>query len=370
MKLKTILFIAAFLFCSQIPLVGASQIIIQDADSTWNSTASYSEDLTNITSGVTPRIPVEYAKTIYHNILISSSDLLNATSSVTPRIVVEYANSNYRKDLDEIPTDLANLTEEVLPKIIIEYANSNYYEKLIFPKELINDTTSPVITNVTATDMTDDSATIKWNTDEITDSLVKYGKASRIYTESEEDSLFVKSHTIELTGLLPSTFYYFVVNSSDQSGNSAESSEYSFTTSGVLKEFDTRAPANPYPSIFGTHNGTIKPNQTITVSMLYTYPCVGTGGHSEYMKIWNNSADWNVTARWEGYSGDWHNISFDNPFTLEEGETYNYTICTGSYPQIHHTDNLSTSSGFITCTEFIDANGKRYKDWIPAIRLE
>jgi hypothetical protein len=123
-----------------------------------------------------------------------------------------------------------------------------------------------------------------------------------------------------------------------------------------------------YPSIFGTHNGTITPNQTITVSKLYTYPCSGTGGHSEYMKIWNDS-DWNVTAKWEGYSGDWHNISFENPFTLEARETYNYTICTGSYPQIHHTDNLSTPAGFITCSEFIDANGKRYSNWIPAIKL-
>jgi len=87
------------------------------------------------------------------------------------------------------------------------------------------------------------------------------------------------------------------------------------------------------------------------------------------MKIWNNS-DWNVTARGEGYSGDWHNISFDNSFTLEEGETYNYTIRTGSYPQIHHTNNLSTSAGFITCSEFIDANGKTYTDWVPTVRLE
>ena len=49
----------------------------------------------------------------------------------------------------------------------------------------------------------------------------------------------------------------------------------------AFKVFDTRAPEKPYPSIFGTHNGTIKPKQTITVSRLYTYSCSGTGGHSE-----------------------------------------------------------------------------------------
>jgi len=132
--------------------------------------------------------------------------------------------------------------------------------------------------------------------------------------------------------------------------------------------FDTGSPASPYPSIFGMHNGTIKPNQTINVSKLYTYPCPGTGGHTEYAKIWN--ATWNATAIWNGYAGDWHNITFDKPVLLLAKETYNYTIRTGSYPQIHHTDNLSTPTGFITCSEFIDANGKRYDDWIPAIRLE
>ena len=133
--------------------------------------------------------------------------------------------------------------------------------------------------------------------------------------------------------------------------------------------FDTGAPANPYPSIFGTHNGTITPNQTITVDKLHTYPCVGTGGHTEYVEISNESGII-ATGQWNGYSGDWHNISFDSSFMLEEGKTYNYTIRTGSYPQIHHTSTLPTANGWINCTRFTDANGKIYYDWIPAIRLE
>ena len=122
-----------------------------------------------------------------------------------------------------------------------------------------------------------------------------------------------------------------------------------------------------YPSISGTHNGTIKPTTTIMVSKLYTYPCSGTGGHTEYTRIWNES--WEVEAHWDGYTGDWHTILFNESFTLVKGQTYNYTIVTGSYPQIHHTDNLSTPAGFITCSKFVDTNGRRYNDWIPAIRL-
>ena len=124
-----------------------------------------------------------------------------------------------------------------------------------------------------------------------------------------------------------------------------------------------------YPSIFGMHNGTIKLNHTINVSKLYTYPCSGTGGHTEYARIWNKTWE-GVEAYWAGYRSDWHNISFNNSFTLVENRTYNYTICTGSYPQIIHKKEFNATGGKITCSEFIDANGKIYNNWIPAIMLE
>lgn len=56
-------------------------------------------------------------------------------------------------------------------------------------------------------------------------------------------------------------------------------------------------------------------------------------------------------------------------FTLQAGKGYNYTLITGSYPQIHHKKELKMDNGIITCTQFIDVNGKKYKDWIPAIKL-
>jgi len=141
----------------------------------------------------------------------------------------------------------------------------------------------------------------------------------------------------------------------------------SFTIKGHV-QLDTGSPKYPYPSICGTHHGTIKPNKSIAVCKLYTYPCAGTGGHAEYVKLWNNSG-WSVSARWDGYGGDWHNIRFDESFTLQAGVEYNYTIVTGSYPQIHHKKELKMDNGIITCTQFIDINRKEHKDGIPAIKL-
>jgi len=57
----------------------------------------------------------------------------------------------------------------------------------------------------------------------------------------------------------------------------------------ILYHFDFEPPENPYPSIAGTFIGEIKPNKTIIARKLYTYACEGTGGHTEYALICNDS---------------------------------------------------------------------------------
>ncbi|RKY69590.1 MAG: hypothetical protein DRQ24_10610, partial [Candidatus Latescibacterota bacterium] len=141
----------------------------------------------------------------------------------------------------------------------------------------------------------------------------------------------------------------------------------------TLTIFDTGP--GTYPSIMGTHKGEIKPSCNINVSKLYTYPCPGTGGHTESIELEENGK-LIANGTWDGYAGDWHNITLHNvtgaPYVrLLKGHRYNYTIVTGSYPQIIHAkEHEAKEGGNITCSEFIDANGNRYNDWIPAIRLE
>ncbi len=123
-----------------------------------------------------------------------------------------------------------------------------------------------------------------------------------------------------------------------------------------------------YPSISGTHRGSITPGHTITVTHLYTYPCEGTGGYSKSVRIYGNGVD--VNGTWNGYQGDWNTIDFPYPVMLLANHTYNYTLQTGSYPQVIHEQNHTTLDGsVITCEEFIDATGKRYTNWIPAFKL-
>ena len=191
------------------------------------------------------------------------------------------------------------------------------------------------------------------------------------YTVSDETGDFVFAYvTLKAVGSAgQSSSLDLVVKELTNTSNKPIPHTVKNGTFTILSEFDTGEPTNPYPSISGTHKGTIKPNQTIEVQRLYTYPCAGTGGHTVSVRIYGNETD--KSASWNDYGEDGHSITFDPSFTLEGGETYNYVIITGSYTQIHHTSSLLTDNGWINSTEFVDANGRnRNNNWIPAIKLE
>jgi hypothetical protein len=103
-----------------------------------------------------------------------------------------------------------------------------------FVQNLTIDITPPVITNISATSITKDSAIISWGTSEPSDSMIRYGIQTGNYTEMVYATSYVMDHSVVLTELIPNTTYYYVVNSTDPSSNSAQSTEYNFTTHPVI----------------------------------------------------------------------------------------------------------------------------------------
>ncbi|VVB89192.1 Subtilisin-like serine protease [uncultured archaeon] len=93
------------------------------------------------------------------------------------------------------------------------------------------DVTPPVISGVAVSSITTNSATVTWTTDEASQGSVRYGTGSGVYTSTEEETSNVTSHSVQLTGLSAGTRYYYIVSSKDQSDNTANSTEISFTTS-------------------------------------------------------------------------------------------------------------------------------------------
>jgi hypothetical protein len=89
--------------------------------------------------------------------------------------------------------------------------------------------TPPVISVVKAINITSNSATIEWFTDKPSDSEVLYFTFPPYYLYAF-DYQPVTSHSINLTNLLPASFYRYKVFSTDKFGNRANSVVYHFIT--------------------------------------------------------------------------------------------------------------------------------------------
>jgi len=93
------------------------------------------------------------------------------------------------------------------------------------------DTTPPVISNVSAGNITSSGATITWTTDEASDSQVEYGLTTSYGNSTPLNTSLVTSHSVSLSGLSANALYHYHVKSKDASSNLATSNDYTFTTS-------------------------------------------------------------------------------------------------------------------------------------------
>ncbi len=95
------------------------------------------------------------------------------------------------------------------------------------------DVTPPKITGgPSVSDITANSATISWTTDEASDSTVRYGRYTGKYGEAR-DATLVTAHRVVLSGLNASTTYHYRVLSADAAGNSTTSRDLTFETAAA-----------------------------------------------------------------------------------------------------------------------------------------
>ena len=203
-------------------------IIVNGADTIRQDSVSASQDLIDSTASIGSRIVLQYANQLRHIGLEQVPGALQTwLDQVSARIVVEFANTIRHDDLGTMPGPLGTLMGLMPDRIVFQYANNNSEKQLAYPTVLINDTTSPQISEVTASGS---SGIITWVTDEFATSDVLYGIQPGVYTGTESDPLYVKQHEITLPGLVSGITYYYKTRSTDRSGNTTTSSEYSLTT--------------------------------------------------------------------------------------------------------------------------------------------
>jgi YVTN family beta-propeller protein len=91
-------------------------------------------------------------------------------------------------------------------------------------------TISPYVGYVAFWGVTSSGVTISWSTDLPATSFVAYGTSSFLGQISPVQSTLSTSHGLVLSGLSPSTTYYFSAESTTAAGNTGASTLYSFTT--------------------------------------------------------------------------------------------------------------------------------------------
>lgn len=96
--------------------------------------------------------------------------------------------------------------------------------------------TAPVLSNLSATAIAQNTVTISWNTDKYSDSRVWIASTSPVDTSGTpagSQSALLKNHIVGLSGLTASTTYYVIATSRDGYGKIGTSSQLSFTTASV-----------------------------------------------------------------------------------------------------------------------------------------
>jgi phosphodiesterase/alkaline phosphatase D-like protein/type II secretory pathway pseudopilin PulG len=105
----------------------------------------------------------------------------------------------------------------------------------------VTDVSGPTISGVSSS-TTQNSATITWGTNEPATSQVEYGLTTAYGNTTTLDSTLVTSHSQGLTGLQPNTQYHYRVRSQDGAGNTAVSSDRTFTTTDTAPPIITSGP--------------------------------------------------------------------------------------------------------------------------------
>ncbi len=119
------------------------------------------------------------------------------------------------------------------------------------------DLTAPVISNVQVNNITHNSATITWDTDEIANSQVEYSQDTSYDLSSSFNSSLTQSHSVNLVGLSAETIYHFRPLSADGNNNKATSSDFNFTTGASPPDSELPTISLTSPTCDATVAGTV-----------------------------------------------------------------------------------------------------------------
>lgn len=233
--------------------------------------------------------------------------------------------------------------------------------------EITADSTAPIITSISATP-SDVSATITWSTDEAGSTFADYGLTSSYGSTAPEidKDPRVKSHTLTLTGLLPSTTYHYKAKSNDSANNLGKSGDKTFTTGSKIiaaPSITSTSPVsgsnNNYPKIKGTATDgtTVKIYKDSCTGILYVSGLAADFKNPGLTGTTNGVADNSTTTFYATATDSGNNVS-----ACSAGFTYQEVTPDTKSPVITYLDAVTTSTT-VTITWTTDESSSSYIDY-------
>ena len=216
-------------FSASIPLSGGQNTITAFAADSYSQTSTQSINVTFITPPVISDIMVSDINT--------DSATITWTTDQQSDSLVEYGTTT---SYDNSSSDASITTNHSITLTGLTPATEYHFKITSASNYGVSSSSGdnmfatftpppPVISDVFAVNITSDSATITWTTDQQGDSIVDYGTTT-VYGSSVSDPVLTVSHSITLSGLNPGTTYHFKVTSTNTYGVSSSTGDNTFTT--------------------------------------------------------------------------------------------------------------------------------------------
>jgi Domain of unknown function (DUF4082)/Purple acid Phosphatase, N-terminal domain len=197
--------------------------------------------------------------------------------------------------------------------------------------------TAPVISAVRAVGVTNSSAYLTWTTSTSSSSLVKFGTTTAYGSNSVLDSNLVTAHTVQITGLTAGTLYHYQVVSADQCANTAQSIDFTFTTSATATTIWN--PSDLPSALSSGDSSAIELGVRFTsdvsgyvVGIRFYKGAANTGTHIG--NLWSSTGTLLATGTFTNESATgWQQMNFTAPVAITAGTVYiaSYHANVGGY---------------------------------------
>ncbi len=301
---------------------GSTYYFVTTAYDTSGNESTYSGE---VSKSITDNPPVITG--VYSDSLTTSSAVINWTTDEAADTQVEYgttASYGYISTLDSTMTTshstmVAGLTASTLYhyRVLSRDSGGNLTTSGDNTFTTVTpDTTPPVISSVSVTNITGTSVTVTWSTDEASTSQVEYGLSVSYGTLTTLDTNLVTSHSVDISGLSGYTVYDFRVRSSDAADNEGVSANNTFTTSNTAPSTPTLSVSSSsglaplYVDFTATAtdsdgyitkyewdidgNGSYEVDSGMVASTSYTYSSVGT--YNTRLRVTDNGGATSVSS--------------------------------------------------------------------------